>query len=116
MATKILEPEDARGEARRARHAGRLDEEQFYLGYATGLIEAYVGARRDPHMRIDRTVFAHGFNLAYDTIEKRGEVGSRALGHAGRLPRTPLFANVKRSSRKSRRKSRPKAATRRRSR
>jgi len=86
------------------------------MGYATGLVEAYVGARRDPHMRVDRTVFAHGFNLAYDTIEKRGEVGSRALGQGGRLPRMPLFANIKRTSRKSARKSRPRASTRRSSR
>ena len=96
-------------EARRARHGDRPDEEQFYLGYASGLTEAYHGARHDPALRASKGVYASGYNLAYDKITKRGEVGSRALGHMGRpMPRAPLFANARRKTRLSRSSRRPK--------
>jgi hypothetical protein len=41
------DPKDALWEATRARKAGDMDSEAFYLGYASGLTEAQRGAKRD---------------------------------------------------------------------
>lgn len=103
----IVEPEDALSEARRAHHDDRPDEEEYYLGYATGLMEAYRGVRRDPALQVSKKVYAHGYRLAYDQIVQRGEVGSRALTRMGRpMPRAPVFANARRTRRSRRSRSR----------
>lgn len=109
----IIEPEEALREARRAHHDDRPDEEDLYLGYATGLMEAYRGVRRDPALHASKRVYARGYDLGYDEVVKRREVGSRALGHMGRpMPRAPLFANARRT-RRSRQSRRSRRATRR---
>jgi hypothetical protein len=103
-------------EARRARHSHDPAAEAFYLGYASGLTEAYHGARRDPAMQVAKDDYARGYSAGYGFITGRGDVGSRALAGMGRPSgRQPLFASLRRPKRKARKgTSRKSRRTRRR--
>lgn len=102
----FVEPEDALMEARSARHQKDANTEAFFLGYASGLTEAYRGVRRDPALQMGRDDYARGYSAGYGSVADRREVGSRTLSGMGRpMARTPVFAN-RRTSKKGRRSSR----------
>jgi hypothetical protein len=112
----VAEPEDALMEARRARHGKDAGAEAYFLGYASGLTEAYRGARWDPLLRLERDDYARGYSAAYRTVKEREEVGSRALRGVGRAAGRPaVFADgrPRRKSRKARTSRRPSKKTRR---
>ena len=100
----VAEPEDALMEARRARHGRDAGTEAYFLGYASGLTEAYRGARWDPLLRLERDDYARGYSAAYRSVKGRDEVGSRALRGVGRATgRAAVFADrPRRRSRKGR--------------
>ena len=104
---QAAEPEDALMEARRARHGKDAGAEAYFLGYASGLTEAYRGARWDPLLRLERDDYARGYSAAYRSVKDRDEVGSRALRGVGRAAGRPaVFADGRPRPRRKSRKGR----------
>jgi hypothetical protein len=71
------EPEDALMEATRARRDGNGESEAFYLGYASGLTEAYRAKRRDSSLQRAKDPYARGYSAGYEFVAERDQVGSR---------------------------------------